>query len=384
MVKDGMTAPGNISERTKMDLQERVKELSCLYGIARLAARTDMEMDELLLGIVEVLPAAWLYPEAARARIFLDGQSYPPCHYRNIKHRQRSPFIINGKPRGYAEVVYLEEKPERDEGPFLNEERHLLDTVSREVSVIIMRREAEQNRSVLEEQLRHADRLATIGQLAAGVAHELNEPLGHILGFAQLAQKHPDLPAQVQTDIEKILSTSLYAREIVRKLLIFSRQIPPKKTKVDLNLLVEEGLGFFESRCANEGIEITCSLAPDLPEIEADHAQLNQVFVNLVANAVQAMPDGGKIMISTQRKRTKVSLVIEDTGAGMDRETLKKIFTPFFTTKDVGLGTGLGLPVAHGIVTAHEGSIKVENRLDNGVRCEVQLPIHNRSFSSTE
>jgi len=376
-----MEASGGINEHAQVDLRERVKELSCLYNIAHLAAQTDMGIDEMLKGIVEVLPPAWLYPESACARIVLDGRSYLTHNYRRGKHWQKASIIINGRRRGHVEVAYLNEKPEHDEGPFLNEERHLLDAVAREVATIIMRREAEQDKLKLEEQLRHADRLATIGQLAAGVAHELNEPLGHILGFAQLVQKCPGLPVQAQADIDKILTTSLYAREIVKKLLIFARQIPPQKTKVNLNHLVKEGLSFFESRCASDGVKIVCALSSDIPEIDADPSQLNQVFVNLIVNALQAMPDGGKLTIYTHGEHAKVCLIVEDTGIGMDEEVLKKIFTPFFTTKDVGLGTGLGLPVAHGIIASHGGSIKVESKVGKGTICQIELPIkRDRAF----
>ncbi|OPX94681.1 MAG: Sensor protein ZraS [Syntrophorhabdus sp. PtaU1.Bin002] len=370
-----MEAPGCINEHAQSDLLERIKELSCLYGIARLAAETNLSIDAVLDGVVEVLPAAWLYPDGACARIVLDDRSHSTSNYtRRVRHRQRAPIIIDGRQRGYIEVAYPQEKPERDEGPFLKEERALLDTVAREVAAIIMRREAEQDKVKLEEQLRHADRLATIGQLAAGVAHELNEPLGHILGFAQLVQKCPGLPIQAKADVDRILNTSLYAREIVKKLLIFSRQISPQKTRVNLNHLVRNGLNLLEFRCASDGIVIRCSLSPDLPEIDADPSQVTQVFVNLIVNAIQAMPSGGTLTICTLKERGKVSLTIEDNGVGMDEEVLQKIFTPFFTTKDVGLGTGLGLPVAHGIITAHGGSIKVESKVGKGTTCRIQLP----------
>ena len=364
-----------LNEKTQIDLQERVKELSCLYSIARLAARTDIGIDEVLNGIVRVLPPAWLYPEKASSSIIFDGHSYSTFNFRRGKYRQQAPIIINGKRRGHVEVAYPDESPELKDSPFLDEEQHLLDAVAREVVVVIMRREAEQDKLKLEEQLRHADRLATVGQLAAGVAHELNEPLGHILGFAQLIQKCPDLPAQVQTDIGKILATSLHARDIVKKLLIFARQVPPQKTKVNLNSLIKEGLIFFESRCISDGVKISCTLSPDIPDIDADPSQLNQVFVNLIVNALHSMPTGGELIISTYRKQTKVGVTIEDTGAGMDKDVLRKIFTPFFTTKDIGLGTGLGLPVAHGIVTSHGGSIKVESRVGKGTICRIELPV---------
>jgi len=305
----------------------------------------------------------------------MDGHSYSTPHFREGRWKQTAGIVVNEETRGQAEIFYVEERPELDEGPFLKEERNLLDTVAKEVAIIIVRRRAEQEKLELQEQLRHAERLATIGQLSAGVAHELNEPLGNILGFAQLTKKCPGLPQQAELDIEKILTASLNAREVVKKLLIFARKLPPRKTKVNLNQLVEEGLHFFESRCANEGIELLRSLSPDLPEIPADPAQLNQVIVNLIINALQAMKTGGRLTIRTLAGKEHISLIVEDTGNGMDEEVMKQIFTPFFTTKDVGQGTGLGLPVVHGIVTSHGGSIKVESKLNQGSRFEIQLPV---------
>lgn len=359
----------------QVDLRERIKELTCLYRITQLAAQPDLPMREILQKIVRVLPQAWLYPEITHARIFLNGDSFSTPHFQKGRHRQRADIIINGKHRGSIEVVYGEERPELDEGPFLREERALLDTLSKEIANIIMGREAEQEKLNLREQVRHADRLATIGQLAAGVAHELNEPLGSILGFSQLAKKSPGLPHQIDQDIEKILNASLHARDIVKKLLIFARQMPPQRIKVNLNQLVEEVLNFFKSRCARERIELICSLSPKLPEVDADPSQLNQVVINLMVNAFQAMPQGGKLKVQTVFEGNQVFLIIEDTGAGMSEEVLSKIFTPFFTTKEVGKGTGLGLPVVHGIISSHGGSIKVKSKVGQGARFEIQLPM---------
>ena len=365
----------------QVDLRERVKELTCLYSIARLAAQHDLSTKEILQGVVKVLPPAWLYPEIAHARIILNGASFSTPGFREGRYRQRADILINGKHWGSVEVVYGEERPELDEGPFLREERALLDAVAREIANILIGRQAEQDKLNLEKQVRHADRLATIGQLAAGVAHELNEPLGSILGFSQLAKKCPGLPRQAELDIEKISHASLHARDIVKKLLIFARQMPPQKIRVNVNQLVEEVLDFFKSRCNKEGVEVTCSLSTELPEVNADPTQLNQVVVNLIVNALQAMPHGGDLKIQTSFENNQVFLIIEDTGIGMNEEVLGKIFTPFFTTKEVGKGTGLGLPVVHGIITSHGGSLRVKSKVGQGTRFEIQLPISNSSIS---
>jgi two-component system, NtrC family, sensor kinase len=358
----------------QVNLRERIKELTCLYEIARLGAQPDSPLEKILQGIVDLLPSAWLYPETASARIVLGERSYSTPGFEEGKQVLKSEILVSGEPRGLLEVAYREEKPELDEGPFLKEERSLIDTVAKEVGLLLKRRQDDEERSQLQEQLRHADRLVTIGQLASGIAHELNEPLGNILGFAQLAAKCPGLPSQAGQDIVKILNASLHAREVVRKLLTFVRQMPSRRVPVDLNRVIEEALFLLESRCAKEGIEVERCLSPFLPEVHADPSQLSQVLINLAVNAIQAMPEGGKLSIRTGIRGDSVLMIVQDSGSGMDQKVLKKIFTPFFTTKDAGQGTGLGLPVVHGIVASHGGAIHVESQIRRGTRFEIQLP----------
>ncbi len=366
------------SRSMKAALRERVKELTCLYSIAQIAGIPGISLDEILHLIVELLPPAWQYPEIAFARIVVDGRSYLTAGFRESHRKQAAEIVVGGAPRGIVEVVYVEDRLELDEGSFLKEERKLIDAIARQVALIIERRQAEEDRLRLQDQLRHADRLATIGLLAAGVAHELNEPLGNILGFAQLAKKCARLPQSAKQDIEKIESASLHAREIIKNLLVFARQMPPEKSRVNLNRVVEGALDFFEGRCAEAGVELDCSLEPNLVEIEADPAQLEQVLVNLAVNALQAMPDGGRLTVRTRAGDHDVFLIVEDTGTGMSEEVLKKLFVPFFTTKEVGKGTGLGLPVVHGIITSHGGAIQVESEVDRGTRFEIRLPVGRR------
>ncbi len=357
-------------------LRERVKELTCLYNLAQLAGRSGISLADILQGTVELLPLAWQYPEITAARIVFDGQSYVTVNFKEVGQVQSAAIVVNGEPRGHVDVVYVEETPRLYEGPFLKEERNLIDGVARQIALIIERRQAEEDRLRLQDQLRHADRLATIGQLAAGVAHELNEPLGNILGFAQLAQKQPGLPEGVIPDLAKIVATCLHARQIINSLMLFSRQMPPQKVRLNLNVVVEEAMGLLEPRCARNGIAIVRHLSPDMPEITADAPQLRQALVNLVVNAIHAMPDGGTLQVATRASGDRVVLTVQDNGIGMDEQVLKEVFVPFFTTKDVNEGTGLGLPVAHGIVTSHGGTICVESAPGQGARFDVELPVN--------
>jgi len=368
-----------LNQRARAACRERVKELTCLYGIAKAAEQPGTETNELLQNITELLPPAWQYPELASARIVIDGRSFETPRFWDGQYKQSADILVDEKERGVVEVVYSGHPPEVDEGPFLKEERTLINNVARQVAMIVEQREAEERREMLEGQLRHADRLATIGQLAAGVAHELNEPLGNILGYAQLVQKENGLPGQTTKDMERIVVASLHAREIVNKLKLFARQSPPRKAQLDLNELIEKGLVFIESRCAKSGIEIVRSMADDLPAITADGGQIHQVLVNLVVNAVQAMPQGGRLTITTRALDDYVLMTVEDTGVGMSEKVRRQIFVPFFTTKDINEGTGLGLAVVDGIVNAHSGRITVESHEGQGSRFEIRLPIEEPS-----
>ena len=364
-----------VHQSAQSALHERVKELTCLYGITQVSENSSQPIETVLERIAELLPRAWQYPDIASAAVTLDGKRYATCGFEDRQPKQTAEIVVHGETRGVVEVVYGEKTHDLDEGPFLKEESGLIDTVAKQVAMIIERRQAGEDRVRLQEQLRHADRLATIGQLAAGVAHELNEPLGNVLGFAQLALKAPSLPDQAHGDIEKIVRSCLHARQVIKKLMMFARQELPQKTGVNLNELVQEGLFFLETRCKRQGIEVIRSLDPELPEITADSSQLHQVLVNLVVNAIQAMSDGGKLTLGTAVAGDRVTLIVEDTGSGMSDEVMKKLFIPFFTTKDVGQGVGLGLAVVHGIVAGHWGTIEVHSKAGMGSRFEVSLPI---------
>ncbi|OPZ11279.1 MAG: Sensor protein ZraS [candidate division BRC1 bacterium ADurb.BinA364] len=355
-------------------LRERLKELGCLYQIAHIAGAPGIALEEILQRVANLLPHAWQYSEHAWARIGFDDRTFATAKFGEGDQRQCADIVVGGKRRGFVEVGYAQCMPEIDEGPFLKEERNLIEAISRQMALIVERKLAEDERAKLQSQLQQADRLAVIGLLAAGVAHELNEPLGNILGFAQLARSAGGLPDQARQDIERIESASLYAREVIKNLLVFARQMPPSKAWVDLNETVRQGLGLFEARCAKAGIELTCSLAPGLPHVYADPSQLKQVLVNLVVNALQAMPFGGALRVETGKIPNGVRLSIEDTGCGISDETKERIFDPFFTTKDIGEGTGLGLSVVHGIVASHGGVVSVDSMADRGTRFVIHLP----------
>jgi signal transduction histidine kinase len=364
-----------LNQYTQAALQERVKELTCLYNMSQIADKPHVSREDLIYSIMDLLPPAWQYPEITRSRITLDGIDYSLPGFQADASKLSTDIITNGDKRGKIEIIYTEKRPELDEGPFLKEERKLLDAIANELAMIIIRRESEDEKVKLVNKLHHADRLATVGELAAGVAHELNEPLGSILGFAQLAGKYPKIPGQVAKDLEKIVKASLHAREIIKKLMVYSRhRTTEKKKKINLNQIIEESLYFFKSRCQKEGISLELSLAPNIPELSADPVQINQVLINIVVNAMQAMPNGGVLHIETAYSGNRVMILIKDTGVGMTDEVLQQIFDPFFTTKQSDNGVGLGLSVVDGIIKSQHGKIEAESEPGRGTEFRVILP----------
>lgn len=362
--------------RAQFSLRERVKELSCLYEINKIIQNKQNSFDEVIQSIADLLPSAFLLPEYASARISILSKEYRSKNFIESNINIKRPIKVWGDESGFIEITYyFKNQPNTIDIQFLKEEVSLLDAVATEISKFVEQQQLEEERQKISIQLRHADKLATIGQLSAGIAHELNEPLTIILGFAQLIKKHPALPEQIEKDIDKIINASIYGREIIRKLLIFARQVPTKKSLININNLILELIQFFDLRLKKENISIEKDLADNLPEIEADQSQITQVLMNIIVNAIQAMPSGGILKISSYLKDNFIYISISDTGIGMSEEIKRQIFIPFFTTKEIGKGTGLGLSVALGIIESHGGTIEVESEEGKGSTFYIKLPI---------
>ena len=257
--------------------------------------------------------------------------------------------------------------------PIKNNKGELI-CVAETVEDITIEQEAVEEKKLLLDQLRHADRLATLGQFSTYLAHDLNEPLTNILGFSQLIKRNVTLSDETVKDIDKIINSALQARMIVKRILSFSKPISGDKVMVNLNKIVNETILFFQNRCREKGIRIHTILRPDLLEIEVNPSQFMQVIVNLVVNAMEAMPKGGSLTIRTLNIGNGISILVEDTGHGMSPEVRRNIFKPFFTTKSQTEGTGLGLSVVHEIVRSHTGTIDIGTRSGHGTRFRINIP----------
>ena len=219
-----------------------------------------------------------------------------------------------------------------------------------------------------------AAKLAAVGELAAGVAHELNNPLTSVLGFAELLLHNPAVDASARHDVAIIAREAVRARDIVRNLLSFARQAKPQRQPANIHEVLRQTLDLIRQHLERSGVVIEEDYAPDIGLLDLDSGQMKQVFLNLITNAAQAMPQGGKLGLRTARLDGEVAVSVSDTGEGILPEVQAHIFEPFFTTKPAGQGTGLGLSISLAIVQEHGGRISVESQVGEGSTFTVWLP----------
>ena len=259
-----------------------------------------------------------------------------------------------------------------------NDELEYLADSFNNMAMALKKRDA-QLKEFATQKIMESEKLALIGQLAANVAHELNNPLQGIVTYSHLILETTENDDPSKASIEKIVGQATRCRDIIRGLLDFSRQRKPDMTLSNLNSVVEQCLSFVEDQAMFHNIEITKRFEEDLPLIVIDPSQIERVIMNMIINAAEAMDEGGELIVSTQYDPSTdfIELEFKDTGQGIHKEDIEKIFDPFFTTKEVGHGTGLGLAISYGIVKSHFGTITVESKVGEGTTFLVRLPLQS-------
>ena len=238
-----------------------------------------------------------------------------------------------------------------------------------------------------QEQLIRAEKLTSLGQLAASIAHEINNPLAGVLVYTQLLSKKVAGDAfkkeEALSYLSKMETEISRCSRIIRNLLDFARQTEPMLRLVDVNQVIEQVLAMVGHQAQLQNVEVAKEVSPSLPKVMADFDQLQQIFTNLALNAIQAMPEGGRLTVRSSAVDSEVRVDVQDTGCGISKENMGKLFTPFFTTKVKGKGVGLGLAVAHGIIERHKGRIKVQSEVGKGTTFSVYLAGHNDEKSQS-
>jgi two-component system, NtrC family, sensor kinase len=235
-----------------------------------------------------------------------------------------------------------------------------------------------------QQKLVHTDRLASLGQLSASVAHEINNPISGVLNLGMLMQRitgngaiPPERVEEFRKYLGQIVTETARVGRIVSDLLAFSRRSKPQRAPADLNRIVRTTLSLVQHKMALGNVELETRLAEDLPQAACDPSQIQQVVLNLLLNAAEATQSkgGGRVSIATESRPGEVVLTVSDTGEGIQPESLGKIFDPFFTTKAEGKGVGLGLAVSYGIIQAHGGDIEVKSKVGEGTSFIISLPL---------
>ncbi|MBX7174371.1 MAG: HAMP domain-containing protein [Pyrinomonadaceae bacterium] len=261
------------------------------------------------------------------------------------------------------------------EGRQSNDEIGLLATSFNEMSRK-MANDIEQLKN-LNEQLTRTEKLAAMGTLAAGVAHEVNNPLASISSLIQMIQAKQNLDESTGENLRLIQTQIQRITQVTKDMMDFARVRPAAKTLVSINEISETALRLASFDKSFQRLQLTKEYGDNLPKILADSDQLQQVFLNIFLNARDAMPNGGELSVKTSNGDNSIKVEIADNGIGIDENSAKQIFDPFFTTKPTGKGTGLGLAVCYGIITAHGGKIEVSNNHNNGTKFIIQLPAEN-------
>lgn len=242
-----------------------------------------------------------------------------------------------------------------------------------------------QERHQMQEQMAQADRLASIGQLSSGVAHEINNPLGIILGYTQLMLRSEPSDSVRFKDLKTIEKHVRHCKSIVEDLLNFARRSEPKKERVDIHRTIEDVLGFIRQNSGSSRIDFQTDFDRRIPPVVLDEKKIKQVLINLLMNARHAVGARGTVKVSTARHASGgLEILVADDGHGIDEKDLKHIFDPFFTTKPTGEGTGLGLAVSYGIIKKHGGEIRVESKPGEGSTFTIVLPAQEKRAGEIE
>ncbi len=354
---------------TELKLRERIKELTCLYEVSSIIGNTDINsLPNSLYAILRSLKKAFQHPEFTEIEIAYEGTSYTTGDI-NYEITISSPLRLFNKPKGTLTASLKAYK-----SSFLKEEKQLIDSVALKISSLLERIEIKKNENSLRRQVERTDRLNILGEITAGIAHELNTPLTNILGFSELLKENCSREEDIK-DLDKIIQNAIYSREVVKKLMFFACEMPQTRETIDIVPTITSAIDLLRPTLRKKQMECILETHEKL-FLKADALQITQVLFNLVMNAIYFTPEQGTIEIKAFQKNEQVIIKVKDEGTGLTAEAKEKLFEPFFTTKPIGEGSGLGLSVVHGIIASHQGSISAKNNIEKGATFEIQLPIN--------
>lgn len=354
-------------------LQERVKELSCLYAVLS-ALSKPRPVAEVLTTICAILQQAWRFSENAVAELKIDEYHLFSSAIPKESIFQQCNFPEHRSQNGYLKIHYPASTFSKED--FLEEEQKLLDNVAIEISGFLEKEHHRKNEELLKRSAERNDRLSILGEITAGIAHELNTPLGNILGFAELIEQRTQ-ELQTKKDSSKIIKAAIFSREVVKKLMFFACEMPQNMEIISIKPIISQALSLLGQNFKKAGVFYTFDYEQADLKAQFDSIQLTQVLFNILINAIYAAPNGSEIHIQLTNDEHNFYIEISDKGPGIPKEIKHRIFEPFFTTKPVGEGSGLGLSVVHGIIKSHRGDILCQDNHPTGALFRIQLPLKN-------
>jgi len=357
---------------TEEKLKERVKELTCLYEISKIISQSDHIEKKVLKKVISTIKKAWRFNDDAIVEIDIENYFLSTSEIASETVFQKSFIKISNQNAGHIKVHYLQNKHTQND--FLPDEQQLLDTIALEISNYVEKSLNLKKEALLKRSAERMDRLSILGEMTAGIAHELNTPLANILGFAELIKSNNTNP-EIDADISIVINSVIHSREIVKKLMFFSCEMPQQLETKEIKPIITFALSFLKQNFQKKQIKNELIFKNDSIFAKIDTVQITQVLFNLLINAIYVSPEKSTIKIIIEGDSQNFYITIEDQGTGIPENLKQKIFEPFFSTKPITDGSGLGLSVVYGIVKNHNGEISVKDNLPCGTIFKVQLPL---------
>lgn len=356
---------------TEEKLKERVKELTCLYEISKTISQSNNVDKKILRKLILIIQKAWRFNNDAIVEIHIQDFLLATAPIPESVY-QISTISVDHTIDGFIKVHYPKNKYTKND--FLEDEQKLLDTIALEIGNYVEKFQNLEKEAQLRRSAERMDRLSILGEMTAGIAHELNTPLGNILGFAELIKDHNTDPV-INDDIEIVINSVIHSREIVKKLMFFSCEMPQQLKVQEVKPIITFALSFLNQNFQKKAIKSQLVFKDDTIKAKIDSVQITQILFNLLINAIYASPYKSIIKIIVESDLENILITIEDQGSGIPESLKQKIFEPFFTTKPITDGCGLGLSVVHGIVKNHNGEIIVKDNHPSGTIFIIKLPI---------
>lgn len=353
-------------------LKERIKELTCMYEVSSIILSHSNDLTNTLRQISEVLKKSWQFDSDAIVEIQVENELIITSGIPENNVFQEANIKANSQQIGWIRVYYP--LPKYNISSFLEEEKILLDKIAQDLGAFYEKHLNKIKEELLKSSAQRIDRLSILGEITAGIAHELNTPLGNILGFAEFIHDSTK-EKQSKLDSAKIIKSAVYSREVVKKLMFFSCEMPQNRSFVKIKPIVKQALSLLGPNFKKHNIESNLFFENPKLEAQLDEIQFTQVLFNILINSIYVAPVASVINVKVYNDTTNFYIEISDEGCGIPSDIKSRIFEPFFTTKPIGEGSGLGLSVVHGIIKGHQGDISTFDNQPKGTVFLIRLPL---------